>query len=74
MFRPEDLRVADPAHADFAGRVVSAFFLGDHLRLVVDAGGETPLVAKLPPRAGVRAGDLVHFTVDAASIASPAER
>jgi putative spermidine/putrescine transport system ATP-binding protein len=74
MFRPEDLRVVDAAGADFSGRVVSAFFLGDHLRLVVDAGGETPIVAKLPPRAGVRAGDLVHFAIDASSIAAPSER
>jgi putative spermidine/putrescine transport system ATP-binding protein len=74
MFRPEDLRVVDATGADFSGRVVSAFFLGDHLRLVVDAGGETPVVAKLPPRAGVRAGDLVHFAVDASSIAAPSDR
>ena len=74
MFRPEDLRIVDEAAADFSGQVVSAFFLGDHLRLVVDAGGDTPIVAKLPPRAGVRAGDSVHFAIDAASIAAPPER
>jgi putative spermidine/putrescine transport system ATP-binding protein len=74
MFRPEDLRVVDPAVADFSGRVVSAFFLGDHLRLVVDAGAASPIVARLPPRAGVRAGDPVHFAIEAASIAAPSER
>jgi putative spermidine/putrescine transport system ATP-binding protein len=73
MFRPEDLRLVDAADAHFAARVVSAFFLGDHLRLVVDAGADAPLVAKLPPRAGVRPGDVVHFAIDAASIAAPAQ-
>ena len=74
MFRPEDLRIVDAADADFSARVVSAFFLGDHLRVVAQVGGDAPLVAKLPPRAGVRAGDIVHFAIDAASIAAPAER
>jgi putative spermidine/putrescine transport system ATP-binding protein len=64
MFRPEDLRLVDPTAAQFSGRVVSSFFLGDHTRLVIDAGNESMLIARVQERRVFHAGDAVHCAVD----------
>jgi putative spermidine/putrescine transport system ATP-binding protein len=64
MFRPEDLRLVDAAAAQFSGRVVSSFFLGDHTRLVIDAGTESMLTARVQERRIFHAGDAVHCAVD----------
>jgi putative spermidine/putrescine transport system ATP-binding protein len=68
MFRPEDLRLVDPAAAQFSGRVVSSFFLGDHTRLVIDAGSEAMLIARVQERHVFRAGDTVHCAVDTGAV------
>jgi putative spermidine/putrescine transport system ATP-binding protein len=64
MFRPEDLRLVDQAAAQFSGRVVSSFFLGDHTRLVIDAGAEPMLIARVQQRSRFQPGDVVHCAVD----------
>ena len=64
MFRPEDLRLVDAAAAQFRGKVVSSFFLGDHTRLVIDAGAEPVLVARIQQRSRFLPGDVVHCAVD----------
>ena len=64
MFRPEDLHLVDAAAAQFAGTVLSSFFLGDHTRLTLDAGGEAPLVARVQQRRRFDGGDTVHCAVD----------
>lgn len=68
MFRPEDLRLVDPAAAQFSGRVVSSFFLGDHTRLVIDAGSEAMLIARVQERHVFHAGDTVHCAVDTGAV------
>ena len=70
MFRPEDLRLVDADAAQFSGRVVSSFFLGDHTRLVIDAGDDTMLIARVQQRERHRAGDVVHCAVDAGAVMS----
>ena len=67
MFRPEDLRLVDQAQAQFSGRVISSFFLGDHTRLVIDAQG-VQLVARVQDRRVFRPGDAVHGCVDASAV------
>ena len=67
MFRPEDLRLVDAASAQFAGRVVSSFFLGDHTRLVIDVGSDAMLIARIQERAVFQPGQTVHCAVDAGS-------
>jgi len=64
MFRPEDLRLVDAADAQFGGRVVSSFFLGDHTRLVIDVGGDAMMIARVQERRIFHAGDAVHCAVD----------
>ena len=81
MFRPEALRLA--ASADAAGApaqssaadaghltatVVSAFFLGDHVRLVLDAGAPQLLTARLAAQRRFTKGERVAFTLDAAAV------
>jgi putative spermidine/putrescine transport system ATP-binding protein len=74
MFRPEDLRLVDAPDAQFSGSVVSSFFLGDHTRLVIDAGGGALLTARISQRERLRAGDTVHCAVAAeAVIAMPGD-
>jgi putative spermidine/putrescine transport system ATP-binding protein len=68
MFRPEDLRLVDAASAQFAGRVVSSFFLGDHTRLVIDVGSDAMLIARIQERAVFQPGQTVHCAVDAGSV------
>jgi putative spermidine/putrescine transport system ATP-binding protein len=68
MFRPEDLRLVDAGDAQFKGKVVSSFFLGDHTRLVIDVGGESMLTARVQQRERHRAGDLVHLAVDRGAV------
>ena len=63
MFRPEDLQLVDAARAQFSGHVLSSFFLGDHTRLVIDAGTGTLLTARVQQRQRYSAGDLVHCEV-----------
>jgi putative spermidine/putrescine transport system ATP-binding protein len=68
MFRPEDLRLVDAAAAQFSGRVVSSFFLGDHTRLVIDAGSDAVLIARVQERQVFQPGQTVHCAVDAGAV------
>src|SRR4030095_6218926 len=43
MFRPEDVRIVPRGGHDIEAKVISSFFLGDHTRRVVHAGGATSL-------------------------------
>ena len=54
--------------AQFRGRVVSSFFLGDHTRLVIDVGAESMLIARVQQREKLHAGDVVHCAVDAGAV------
>lgn len=65
MFRPEDLRLVAADAAHFRGRVISSFFLGDHTRLLLDAGAEQPIIAKIQHRRRFNAGEIVHCAIDA---------
>ena len=71
MFRPEELRRVAPADAQFVARVVSRFFLGDHVRLVLDAGGGHPLVARVARRDSAEPGDTVPLSVDPTAVLEP---
>jgi putative spermidine/putrescine transport system ATP-binding protein len=65
MFRPEDVRIvtAGANAGSFEAKVVSSFFLGDHTRLVVDAGGATPLIVETTERRTWPRGETVHLAV-----------
>ena len=68
MFRPEDLRLVPAEEAQFTGRVISSFFLGDHTRLVIDAGDDVMLVARVQDRRVFQAGDAVFGAVEASAV------
>jgi putative spermidine/putrescine transport system ATP-binding protein len=68
MFRPEDVKLVDASRSNFSGTVVTSFFLGDHTRLVIDAGSEQPIVARIQERVNLRPGDSVHCAVDPAAV------
>ena len=63
MFRPEDVRVVRLGDHHLEGKVVSSFFLGDHTRLVVDAGGEAPLIVETTERRTWPRGETVHLAI-----------
>ncbi len=71
MFRPEDLRLVEPQHAQFSGRVASCFFLGDHTRVVIELGAGPTVVARLARRDRLVPGDPVHCAVDSQALLTP---
>lgn len=63
MFRPEDLKLAAPGGGNFSAQVVTAFFLGDHVRLVLDAGAPDLFIARVFERHNFVKGETVEFTL-----------
>jgi putative spermidine/putrescine transport system ATP-binding protein len=64
MFRPEDVRIVDAGNHQVVAKVISTFFLGDHTRLVVDAGGAAPLIVETTERKSWGRGEAVHLAVE----------
>ena len=58
MFRPEDVDIV-VENPHLSGRIVSAFFLGDHTRLVVDTGAASPIIVETTRRQTFRVGEMV---------------
>jgi len=74
MFRPEDVRLVAPGEHHLRATVVSSFFLGDHTRLVVDAGGAAPLVVETTERRTWPRGETVHLALaEGAILAVPGQ-
>ena len=68
LFRPEDVRLVGPGEAHITGKVQSSFFLGDHTRLVIDAGAGTPLIIETIERRTWPSGETVHLRVEASAL------
>jgi putative spermidine/putrescine transport system ATP-binding protein len=68
MFRPEDVRIVRAGGHDIEAKVISSFFLGDHTRLVVDAGGATPIIVETIERRTWPRGETVHLAIAPDSI------
>jgi putative spermidine/putrescine transport system ATP-binding protein len=63
LFRPEDTHIVPEAQAQFAGKVVSVFFLGDHTRLMVDCGASQLLTVETNDRREFSVGEKLHLRV-----------
>ena len=63
MFRPEDVRIVTEGAHDVEATIVSSFFLGDHTRLVVDAGGGKPLIVETTERRTWPRGERVRLAI-----------
>lgn len=70
MFRPEDVRIVAAGAGHLRGTIVSAFFLGDHTRLVVDTGAAEPIVVETNERRTYRKGEPIELAVDGGAIIS----
>ena len=70
LFRPEDTRIVAPAQSQFSGTIASAFFLGDHTRLMVDCGGPQLVTVETTERRDFTIGERVDLAVDPAAILS----
>ena len=68
LFRPEDVRIVVGGDAQLHARIVSAFFLGDHTRLILDVGAEQPITADTVERREFKPGDVVPIAVDAEAL------
>ena len=74
MFRPEDVRVVRAGEHHIEAKVISSFFLGDHTRLAVDAGGAAPLIVESTERRTWPRGETVHLAIaDGAILAVPGQ-
>jgi putative spermidine/putrescine transport system ATP-binding protein len=71
LFRPEDVRIVEPARGALRGTVVSAFFLGNLTRVVVDLGGAQSVIVDTLLRRSFAKGEAVGLDVDASSILVP---
>jgi putative spermidine/putrescine transport system ATP-binding protein len=65
MFRPEDVEIVGPgeADADLSGDVMSTFFMGDRTRLLIDIGGDLPVIVETRLRAAWHAGERIGLRV-----------
>jgi ABC-type Fe3+/spermidine/putrescine transport system ATPase subunit len=70
MFRPEDLKLAVPGSGNFTAQVVTAFFLGDHVRLLLDAGAPDLVIARVFERRNFAKGETVEFTLNPQTLIS----
>jgi putative spermidine/putrescine transport system ATP-binding protein len=68
LFRPEDVRLVSSDEAQLRAKIVSAFFLGDHTRLILDVGAEQPITAETVERRVFKPGDVVPIAVDAGAL------
>ncbi|MGO4810290.1 ABC transporter ATP-binding protein [Cupriavidus sp. 2MCAB6] len=64
LFRPEDVALARAEEAHLGGSVVTALFLGNYTRLLVDVGAPAPLVVDTTRRDAWHAGDRVGLRLD----------
>jgi putative spermidine/putrescine transport system ATP-binding protein len=67
FFRPESVALANGG-GHLAGTVTSHFFLGDRTRLVVDLGGDSPIIVETAARREFRNGEAVRLDVDPATL------
>ena len=65
LFRPEDVRIVSQNEAQLHAKIVSAFFLGDHTRLILDVGGNQTITAETVERREFKTGDVLPVAVDA---------
>jgi putative spermidine/putrescine transport system ATP-binding protein len=63
LFRPEDTHIVPETQGQFAGKVVSVFFLGDHTRLMVDCGASQLLTVETNERREFSVGEKLHLRV-----------
>ena len=64
FFRPERVAIVDAGAGPLKGRVLTAFFLGDRTRLVVEGVGPTPVILETAARREFHAGEDVHLSID----------
>jgi len=70
MFRPEDLKIAVTGSGNFRAQVLTAFFLGDHVRLVLDIGGPDLVIARVFEQRHFAKGETVEFTLNPQTLVS----
>ena len=63
LFRPEDVRIVSASEGALLGTIISAFFLGDHTRLILDVGAGQTITAETTERREFKPGDKVHIAV-----------
>lgn len=65
LFRPEDVRLAEPDEpTTLSGSVAAAFFLGDRTRLFIEVGEEQPLVVETAARRRFEHGEKLGLAID----------
>ena len=73
MFRPEDVALAPADNAHVQGAVVTALFLGNCTRLLVDVGAGAPLIVDTTRRDRWQAGERIGLRIDTAHMITLAE-
>jgi putative spermidine/putrescine transport system ATP-binding protein len=68
LCRPERFTVVEAGAGSLTGTVVSAFFLGDRIRLILAGVSEEPVVVEAGHGREFAPGDLVHLALDPAGL------
>lgn len=68
MVRPEAIAMMPAAQATLRGKVESASFIGDRLRLIVTDAGARPIAVDAPNTVSVRAGDTIGLNIEKTSV------
>ena len=63
VFRPEDAEIVEKSSAQFNGKVVNSFFLGDRIRLIVDCGTPEHITIESFQRDVIEEGDEISIRV-----------
>jgi putative spermidine/putrescine transport system ATP-binding protein len=71
MFRPEDVRVVADTAAHLRGRIISAFFMGERTRLLIEIGPDVSLIAETTQRRSFSRGEPIALAIDAEALREP---
>jgi putative spermidine/putrescine transport system ATP-binding protein len=65
LFRPERAAIVAAGAGGLKGRLLTAFFLGDRTRLIVEGVSDAPLIVETTARGPFEPGQEVHVAIDA---------
>lgn len=70
LFRPENATITEEASGVFSGTVVTSFFLGDRMRVIIDGIGNGQVTLETDNRANLNKGDTISIAIDPESLVS----
>lgn len=70
MFRPENAVISDNDSGALTGTVVTSFFLGDRMRIIIEGIGDEKIIIETGNRVKLKEGDAISIAIDPESMVS----